>query len=227
VTASHKLIRCLACLPPSEPCQLAGGHWHNSFCNRPKDWARRHLRRTVEHALERERAERTQTSSGSNLGWGGVVLAGGFLAAVVVLPRLWVIYLAHGLLPLVLLALPALIGVGGLYILWIRLSGRPLYDLELVKEKLNRPAARVELRLAVFAPACASPAEVRARLEHLVSAYRAYDLERGNELVAHVLPVPEAADTLCTPGAARAVATPGNAEHARAGGALAPGAGWR
>src|SRR5579864_559236 len=91
----------------------------------PKDWARRHLRRTVEHALERERAERTQTSSGSTLGWGGVVLAGAFLAAVVVLPRLWVIYLAHGLLPLVLLALPAVIAVGGLYIVWIRLSGRP------------------------------------------------------------------------------------------------------
>src|SRR5579859_2071470 len=164
-----------------------------------RNWARRHLRRTLEHALEPERAERARTSSGSSSGWGGVALAAAFLAAVVVLPRLWAIYLANGWLPLALVAAPAAIALGGLYALWIQLSERPLYDLELVKEKLSRPAARAELRLAVLAPATVAPAEVRARLEHVIAAYHAYDLERGNGLVARSLPVPETADALCSP----------------------------
>src|SRR6266849_3021492 len=165
----------------------------------PKDWARRHMRRSVEHALEPERAERIRSGNESGSGWGGVFLAAAFLAAVVVLPRLWAIYLANGWLPLALVAVPAAIALGGLYALWIRLSERPLYDLELVKEKLTRPAALAELRLAVFAPATVAQAEVHARLEHLIAAYRAYDLERGNALVARSLPVPETADALCSP----------------------------
>ncbi|HEY2592443.1 MAG TPA: hypothetical protein VGK33_00930 [Chloroflexota bacterium] len=96
------------------------------------DWPRRHLRRTLEHALEPERAERVRATSGS--GWGGVVLAVAFLAAVVVLPRLWAVYLTHGWLPVALFALPAAIGLGGLYAVWMRLSERPLYDVELVKK---------------------------------------------------------------------------------------------
>jgi hypothetical protein len=165
----------------------------------PRDWARRHLRRTLEHALEHERAERGRTSVGSHSGWGGVLGAAAFLASIVMLPRLWGIYLAHGLLPLVVLAIPAVAGFAGLYVLWIRLSERPLYDLELVKEKLTRPAARVELRLAVFAPAAATPEEVNGRMQHLVSAYRTYDLERGNGFVERSLPVPKAPPTLCSP----------------------------
>src|SRR5712692_3503351 len=113
----------------------------------PKDWARRHLRRSVEHALEPERAERIRSGNESGSGWGGVFLAAAFLAAVVVLPRLWTVYLAYGWVPLALLVVPAAIALGGLYALWIRLSERPLYDLELVKEKLTRPAALAELRL--------------------------------------------------------------------------------
>ena len=53
--------------------------------------------------------------------------------------------LANGWLPLALLGIPGALSVGALYALWIRVSERPLYDLELVKEKLNRPAARVDL----------------------------------------------------------------------------------
>ena len=165
----------------------------------PRDWARRHLRRTVEHALEPERAERARASIGSSSGWGGVVLAAGFLAAVVVLPRLWAVYLANGWLPLALLGVPGAIGLGGLYALWLRLSERPLYDLDLVKEKLSRPAARAELRLAVFAPENVPLVEVQARLEHVIAAYHAYDLERGNGFVARSLPVPDSADALCAP----------------------------
>jgi hypothetical protein len=161
----------------------------------PADWPRRHLRRTLEHALEPERTERFR--AGSSPGWGGVVLAAAFLAAVVVLPQLWAVYLTHGWLPLALLAVPVAIGLGAAHVLWIRLSERPLYDLDLVKEKLSRPVARAELRLAVFAPDAVPVSEVRARLEHLIAAYHAYDLERGNGFVAQPLVVADAADALC------------------------------
>jgi hypothetical protein len=60
----------------------------------PADWPRRHLRRTLEHALEPERVERFR--AGSSSGWGGVMLAAAFLAAVVVLPQLWIVYLTRG-----------------------------------------------------------------------------------------------------------------------------------
>jgi len=166
----------------------------------PRDWARRHLRRSLEHALEPERAERQRSNgTGSGPGSGGVVLAAAFLAAVIVLPRLWVLYLAHGWLPLALIAVPAAIALVGLYALWLRLVDRPLYDLELVKDKLSRPAASSELRLAVFAPADVPPTDVQARLEQLIAAYHAYDVERGNSLVSRPLRVHDAADALCAP----------------------------
>jgi hypothetical protein len=161
----------------------------------PEDWPRRHLRRTLEHALERERADRVRAGSGS--GWGGVGLAASFLAAVAVLPRLWAVYLTYGWVSVALLTLPALIGLGALYTVWVRLSERPLYDLELVKEKLSRPVARAELRLAVFAPDTVPAADVAARLDHLIAAYHAYDLERGNSFVPRPLVVADAADALC------------------------------
>jgi len=63
-------------------------------------------------------------------------------------------------------------------------SQRALYDAELVKEKITCPAVRAELRLANFDPANVGLADVRARLAHVVVAYRTYDLERGNGLVA-------------------------------------------
>src|SRR5918911_865062 len=129
----------------------------------PATWARRHLRRTVEHALEPERAE----AAGRSSGWGGAVLGLGFLAAVVVLPRLWALYLAHGWLAVALVSAPVVVGFGWLYALWLRLSAHPLYDLELVKDKLSRPAARAELRLAVFAPAAGTAAEVRVALDQV------------------------------------------------------------
>jgi hypothetical protein len=162
-------------------------------------WAHRHLRRTLEHALEPERAERARGSSASSTGWSGVLLGLALLVAVVVLPRLWAIYLEHGWLPVILLAIPAGLVLGALYALWIRLSDRPLYDLELVKEKLARPVARAELRLAVFAPETAESDDVQAKLEQLVAAYGAYDLERGNGLVGRSHFAPESAEALCAP----------------------------
>ena len=173
----------------------------------PANWARRHLRRTVEHALEPERA----TAAGRSAGWGGAMLGLGFLAAVVVLPRLWALYLAHGWVAVAALGVPMAIGAGWLYALWLRLQDHPLYDLELVKDKLSRPAARAELRLAVFAPAAETTAEVQSVLDQLVAAYRAYDLERGNQLVARPLRLADAPpEALCAPvplGPTRRLAT--------------------
>jgi hypothetical protein len=163
----------------------------------PADWARRHLRRSLEHALAPERAEAAR--AGESPGWGGVMLALVLLMAVVAVPRLWALYLTRGWLSVALLAVPVAVGIGGLYALWLRLSQRALYDVELVKEKLTRPAVRAELRLAIFAPANVGLAEVQARLAHLVAAYRAYDLERGNGLVARALDGPDTPETLCTP----------------------------
>src|SRR5437870_2859581 len=66
----------------------------------PANWARRHLRRSLEHALAPERAEAAR--SGEGPGWGGVMLALVCLLAVVVLPRLWALYVAHGWLSVAL-----------------------------------------------------------------------------------------------------------------------------
>ena len=130
-------------------------------------------------------------AASASSGWGGVVASGGVpgggdRAAAAV-----------GALPGARLAPPRPAWSAcnnrspGLYALWLRLVDRPLYDLELVKEKLSRPAARAELRLAVFAPTSVTPADVQARLEHVAAAYHAYDLERGNGLVARSLALPE------------------------------------
>src|SRR5439155_11885318 len=106
----------------------------------PRNWARRHLRRTLEHALEPERAAAARSGRGG--GWGGVVLGAVFLAAVMVLPRAWAVYLAHGWLAVAMLGGPAAIGLMAAYVVWLRLCERPLYDLELVKQKLSWPACR-------------------------------------------------------------------------------------
>jgi hypothetical protein len=149
----------------------------------PDNWARPYLRRSIEHALASERATPESTSSGL---WGLLpVLV--LLLAVVAGPPLLRLYLAGDWLLLGLMALAGMLGLAGLaaVLRWLR---RPLYDQELVREKVTWPAARVELRLAVFAPEGAAPRELARQLDLLVAAYRAYDLERGNALVQRPLP---------------------------------------
>src|SRR5207248_8224002 len=132
-------------------------------------------------------------------GWGGVAGALLLLAGLLLGPRLLAAYRAGDWLHL---ALPAggltlvLLAIG---VLWRKLHERPLYDLELVREKLSRPAARVELRLAVFVPAGIAPSAVREHLGYLAAAYRAYDLDRGNRLLARPLRLPDTSDALCRP----------------------------
>jgi hypothetical protein len=179
------------------------------------DWARPHLRRTLEHALAPERDQ--AAGRGRSSGWGGVVAAFLLLGAVLAGPRLLAVYRAGGwsslLLPVCIGGL-ALVTLG---FLWRHLGRRQLYDIALVQEKLNRPAARAELRLLVFAPKAADAASVADRLEQLAATYRAYDLERGNRLVPRELRVPGEPRDLCAPlplGPARSLATLGTRELA-------------
>src|SRR5207245_1934981 len=68
----------------------------------------------------------------------------------------------------------------------------------------------------VFAPWDSEPAAVAERLAHLASAYRAYDLDRGNRLVARPLRLVDR-DGLCAPvplGGIRQLATFGTRELA-------------
>ncbi|MBV9749711.1 MAG: hypothetical protein JO157_12950, partial [Acetobacteraceae bacterium] len=177
------------------------------------DWARPHLRRSLEHALAPEREQ----SSGRSSGWGGVVAAFLLLGVVLTGPRLLAVYRTGGWSSLVLPACIGALVLVALGFLWRRLGRRPLYDVALVQEKLNRPAALAELRLLVFAPKAADAASVADRLEQLAAAYRAYDLERGNRLVARRLRVADDPRTLCAPlplGRARYLATLGTRELA-------------
>jgi hypothetical protein len=177
------------------------------------DWARPHLRRSLEHALAPEREQ--ASGRGRSSGWGGVAAAFVLLGAVLAGPRLLAVYRAGSWSSLLL---PAALGGLALFtlgFLWRHLGRRQLYDVALVQEKLNRPAARAELRLLVFAPKAADAASVAERLEQLAATYRAYDLERGNRLVARRLGVPGDPRTLCAPlplGPARSLATLGTRE---------------
>jgi uncharacterized protein DUF87 len=179
----------------------------------PADWARPHLRRSVEHALEPERA----AASGRSSGWGGVMAAVVLLVAVLVGPRLVATYRSGAWPTLALWAGAASVALVIVGHVWRRLGRRPLYDLQLVQEKLSRPAARTEVRLTVFAPLDADAAAIAERLGHMAAAYRAYDLDRGNRLVARPLRVPHEVVALCTPtplSPARQLATLGTRELA-------------
>ena len=58
-------------------------------------------------------------------------------------------------------------------------------DPQLVRAKLSRDATYAELRLAVVAPAFADSADLQARLDQLVAAYRPFALASGNSFRPH------------------------------------------
>jgi Helicase HerA, central domain len=84
-----------------------------------------------------------------------------------------------------------------------RVVQRPVYDMELVREKVSRPAYRVELRLAVFAPLATDARDIHRQLDRLAAAYWRYNLAAGNGFVASPLRLPEAALSAPTPIGAR------------------------
>jgi hypothetical protein len=162
-------------------------------------WARPYLRRSIEHALAPDRGSDAMRSADV----GGLVLPMLLLLTLVLGPPLLRLYAAGDRVLLGLLAVAGAASLVGVAFVWRWLSRRPLYDQELVREKITWPAARAELRLAVFAPAAAAPADLARQLDHVVAAYHAYDLERGNGLVACPLHLdrqePAQADRLCVP----------------------------
>ena len=164
----------------------------------PEGWAKPYIRRSIEHALAPERGAPESRS----VGLGGLLPLGLLLLAVVVGPPLLRLYLAGDWLLLGALGVLAVAVLAGVAVVW-RWLQRPLYDQELVREKVTWPAARVELRLAIFAPAVAARQDLERHLDLLVAAYRAYDLERGNALVRRTLPAergqPADAERLCQP----------------------------
>ncbi len=152
----------------------------------PDDWCKDYLRLAVEHPLASERGVpsgpgRADTSLTSVFALAGLLVVG----ALAFQAYHW--YLARDWLHLGLLAGGVLVGVPGLFWLARRLGQKAIYDVRLVQEKVSRIAYRAQLRLAVFAPKEAPRAEVEARLERLVAAYRQYNLAAGNGLVARRL----------------------------------------
>lgn len=148
----------------------------------PDDWCKDYLRLAVEHPLAAERATaRADTSLMPVFAMAGLIVAG----ALAFQAHQW--YLARDWLHLGLLAGGVVAGAPALLWLARRLGQKPVYDVKLVQEKVSRIAYVAQLRLAVFAPSAAPRAEVGARLERLVAAYRQYNLAAGNGLAARRL----------------------------------------
>src|SRR5712692_9100147 len=137
----------------------------------PEDWCRDYLRFSVQHPFEHERVARPAESAAPMLGFVAVLLG----AIAIALQGLsWV--RGGQWLPLGGLAIASVVGLAvGLPALrrWCR---PPVYDMDLVREKVTRVAYRAELRLAVYAPAAATQNELTAQLDRLAAAFRRYNL---------------------------------------------------
>jgi len=105
--------------------------------------------------------------------------------------------------------------VGGLFVglrVLQRACRRTVYDMDLVHEKVTRIAYRAELRLAVYAPASAPRAMLKAQLDRVAAAYLRYNLAAGNGFVSaaarsvHSRPPPA--------GSARVAKAPTRLDHA-------------
>ena len=141
----------------------------------PEDWCRDFLRLAVQHPLAHERIP--QPAEGSLQ---AVFLLTVVLAAACIGLQAYALYRSGNWLALAGLAAASMLALLALPILLRRLLSRPIYDMDLVRDKVSRLAYRAELRLAVVAPAAAPVAEVRARLARLAAAYRHYNLAAGN-----------------------------------------------
>src|SRR6266851_196810 len=113
-----------------------------------EDWCRDYVRLAVQHPLAHERVPRPGEMPLATLGFVSVLL---LVAAVTLQSFMWI--RAGEWLQLTGLATTLVVVLGlGLPRLR-RLLRAPVYDMELVREKVTRFAYRAELRLAVFAPA--------------------------------------------------------------------------
>jgi hypothetical protein len=81
------------------------------------------------------------------------------------------------------------VGAGALWLMR-RFAPDPPADPELVRLKITSPGFRAQLRLAIYAPAGASPAELQSELRQLVGAYGQYNQPIGNRLASRVVKEP-------------------------------------
>lgn len=151
-------------------------------------WSDPYRRLAIEPPLYRERMAQHATTE-TQTPWSYVVLAALLLASVIIMPRLLDLLERYGWLALVPIALAVVGGLAGIFWLLRRLTTKPVYDPQLVRDKVSRPACQTQLRLAVFAPKTVPQAQVQATLDRLANAYRPFDLPSGNRLVARRLHV--------------------------------------
>jgi len=151
-----------------------------------EDWCRGYLRYAVQHPFEHERVPRPTAAHLSEVGLLALVLG---LVLLGLQAATW--YATGAWLPLAGLGLGIPLGLLG----WMKLTGLlrpPVYDMQLVRDKVSRIAYHAELRLAVYAPqAASSERSVRAQLMRIAAAYRHYNLAAGNGLRARPLRVGE------------------------------------
>ncbi len=156
-------------------CQLA-------LVRAPDSWIDPNLRKALEHPLQPERdaaRDQRQASSRSDLAE-GLRLAALVLLALVVLGG-YRLYLAHQLLILAALVLVMLLAGSGALAWWLRQDSRPLYNMELVAEKLARQAFYTQLRVIAIGPAhTSSEVALAQHVRRLETAYRQYTLASAN-----------------------------------------------
>lgn len=148
----------------------------------PDDWCRDYLRLAVEHPLASERV-----AGGADTSLTSVFMMAGLLAASSAAFQGYQWYAAGDWARLALVACAVLVGAPGAIWLLKRLANRPIYDVELVQEKVSRIAYVSQVRLAVFAPIEAPRQDIDARLDRLAAAYRQFNLAAGNGLVPRSL----------------------------------------
>src|SRR5207249_9933 len=97
----------------------------------PENWIARHIRKAVEHPLQRERdalTRGTHATTDTQEGIKTIALVGGLLLAIA--GYSW--YRTHAWLPLALLLVCALVAGIGLLWWWIRHAHQEIYDMRLV-----------------------------------------------------------------------------------------------
>ncbi|MFN8472484.1 MAG: DUF87 domain-containing protein [Anaerolineae bacterium] len=144
-------------------------------------WSKPYRRMAVEPPLYHERMAQ-QAATETQTSWAQLVLAALFLVFVVASLTLMNLYDRYGRLALVLAAVVVIAIVVGVFWLVRRLTDKPIYDPQLVRDKISHPAYQAQLQLAVFAPKTVPEEQVQAILDRLVDAYRPFDLPSGNRL---------------------------------------------
>jgi hypothetical protein len=158
----------------------------------PEDWCRDYLRLAVQHPLEHERVVRPTETATPMLAFVALLLG---MAALVLQSFAWL--RAGQWLPLLGLGLAAVLGLVVGVPRARRVLQKPVYDMDLVREKVSRVAFRAELRLAVYAPPGVANSALKAQLDRVVGAYRRYHLAGANGFVPRPLAVTQG--DLCRP----------------------------